>query len=427
MKNTKKLFYLLFLVSFSAFCQIPNAVGDGVTDDTDALQDWLDGSTSGAPVGDEIYLIKQQLEIDELGDQLVNFFGATITVDSTGDFYAILVDKPDRSTTTLSNLNIDGNILLRNGIDVASPLTADNVDIFNLYHSNSSVIAWKLYINSNNYGSYNFDNCDVYDIESLGDLETGNGKGSARMMDIQWQANPPETTVITYENFEWDGCYGDDGGPIRIDDMASGVEFSLTNHKSIFRNGVIKDFIRRGTKLGCDNVEFYNISWAYALASDPKFESNPAGIIGVRPTPHDPNGKIENIIYDSCTFDNTTYSWAILDKMDNVTISNCTFLNGAGIRIDNLPDSFMGNWTICNTTFSAASQIKDQDQGTGLGQLAGTKLTYATSNNRTASSIINFDNTNASATYGYDYIEFDCVNRTGENVKKKSSIIPLIF
>lgn len=403
-------YILIFLLPFLGFAQIPSAAGNGITDDTAALQAWLDSGSSHLPVGTETYRITAQLDIDQNGAQTVDFNGATITVTSALSIYAIIIDKPDRATTTISNLLIDGDVKLRNGISVDSPIQATNVDIKDLYSATQTVIGWRLYIDANNYGTFNFNGCDVYDVHSLSNGITGDNAGSARAMDVGWYANPPQTTIITYENFIWDGCYGEDGGPIRIDDNAAGVEFSETTHKTVLRNGVIKDFIRRGTKVGCDNSEFYNIEWTYALATDPLYENNPAGIVGVRPTASDPNGALNNIVYDGCTFNNTSYQWAIIDSMDGVTISNCTFNDGAGIRIDNSSDSFMGDWSICNTVFSATSSIIDQNIGTGAGtgQLAGTTLSYDTDNSRTAASVITFNNTNVATPYSYAVSDLVC-------------------
>ena len=391
---------------------ITGTIGDGTTDDTTALQSWLDSGSSETPDGTETYRITQQLEINQTGSQTVDFNGTTVTVTVNSNFYAFQISKSDRATTTIVDLILDGNDLLRNGFDVDSPINATNVDILDLYDADDSVIAWNVSINATQgYGTYNWDGCDITNIHSLSNASTGDAQGSTRCYDVQWTANPPSTTVLTIDNFIWDGVYGEDGGPIRIDDAAAGVEFSGTLHKTVLKNGEVKNFIRRGMKIGCDNVEVYNTSFVYAEASNPKYENNPAGLIGVRPLGNDPNGALNNIVFNGCTFDNTSYAWAIIDKMDGVEISNCTFLNGAGIRIDNLSDSFMGDWTICNTTFSATSVIKDQNIGTGAGtgQLAGTTLTYDTGNSRTAASVITFDNSSVDNVYTYSAIAVtDC-------------------
>lgn len=273
----------------------------------------------------------------------------------------------------------------------------DDVYMTDLYDADNSVIGVLIEIENNgySYGTYTFNNVDASNIHSLSNSETGDSPGSARAFDISWEYDSPITTTITIEDFTWDGFYGEDGGPIRIDDNASGVEFSTTAHKVILRNGTISNFVRRGIKIGFDNIEMYNITWNGIETTNPKYEDNSVGIVGIRPTYNDPNGILDNIIFQGCTFNAGKYKWAIIDQM-NATIANCNFLNGAGIRIDNLTDSFIGDVTICNTTFSTTSQIIDQDEGTGAvpRNLAGTSFIYDTGNSRPASSIISFENYN---------------------------------
>lgn len=405
-------YLIILLFSISTFAQIPSAVGNGSTDDSVALQAWLDSGSSALPVGNEVYRITEQLEIDQSGAQTVDFNGATIIVTSSLAIYAIEIDKPDNAITIIQNLNVDGDGKLRNGVRVKSQIDANDVDIKDLYYNNGSVIAWSVSLDSSSHGSFSWDGCNVYNVESVGAIVADpTGKGSARAYDFQWTGSPIKTTVLI-ENFIWDGTFGSDGGPLRMDDH-TGQNTAAIGHQTILRNGVNKNFCRRGMKIAMDNVTVDNVSFEYISSSHPKWSTfvEAAGLVGVRPVDSTP---IENIIFNSCTFESTTYQWAIIDKMNDVTFSNCTFNNGAGIRIDNMPDSYMGDWTICNTTFSATSQIIDQNisSGTGSGQLSGTTLTYDTGNSRSASSVIIFNNANAASAYTYGETAVDCASGT---------------
>lgn len=393
--------WIIFLLPFLGMAQIPGAAGDGVTDDTEWLQAWLDSGSTTTPVGTETYRITQQLEIDVAGEQTIDFNGATITVTSASNFYAFLIDKPDRASTAIRNLTIEGDLKLRNGILVASPINAFDVDINNLYNAAGSVIAWNVPINSSNYGSFTWNGCDTNTLYSVGAgvVDAGTvlgpafeGYGSARSYDFQWSESPGQTTVLI-ENFIWDGAYGADGGPIRIDDR-TGQNATAVGHKTILRNGTNINFCRRGIKMSMDNIEIYNVIFEYISPSNPYWGEfiEAAGTIGSRPLDQDPSGRLDNVIINGCTFYPTTYQWALIDRAQDMYWSNNTFIGSAGIRFGNLStDNGIGDVFICNNTFGTGV-IRDQLDATVFND-TGTQ--------------IYIDNTNVNATVEFNVLTVD--------------------
>ncbi|AGO48827.1 virion structural protein [Cellulophaga phage phi46:3] len=385
----KYLFILLFPLFLNS--QIPGTDGTGSVDDTSALQSWIDSGSLTKPLGNEIYLVSETLDIDQIGAQEVDFNGATITVNSVADRYAILIDKPDRSLSTLKNLTIDGNDFQRNGIKVESPVFADNVDILDFYSSTVSIIGWAININLTNYGDFTFTNCDVTKMYSEYNSIIGDVLGSARAYDIQVSAMPPNTFTVLIEDFVWNGFYGDDGGPIRVDDNTS-ENMSITNNSVTLKNGSVTAFTRRGIKMAMDNITIDNVFYKSITTSNPFYQyAEPAGLIGARPLDTDPNGLLDNIVIKNCTFDGSgNYPWALIDKA-NAKWSNNTFVNGAGIRIGNIGNSEIGDVVICGSNFGSGSKI--HQQLTTVSNKAGTNI-IIDSNNIADSNYLEFTTLN---------------------------------
>lgn len=417
----RNLFYVLLFFTLPVMGQVNistyGVVGNGIADDTAALQAAFDSGNDLTANPGLTILVSGLLTIDAAGEQIIDLNGATITAEAevhiTSDDYLITINKPARAITRLRNFTVEGNSGqddISRAFKVRSPVDVDFVDTRYLYDT-QSVFAWQIFIDDNNYGQYTFNNCDVRDSWSLSNNVLGDAPGQARAFDIRLQStyNGDGFNVII-EDFIWDGFYGDDGGPIRIDNYYTG-DISGTTDGVTLIGGTVTNFMRRGMKIAMDNVRVYDTSFEFATSANPLWGQfkEAAGVVGIRPLAADVT--LDNILFNGCTFTaNSTYPWVIISDMDNLVIANCTFANNAGIRIHNSSGDFMGDWKICNTTFGATSEIKDQlDSAGGTGQLPGTTLTYDTNNSQPAASIITFNNPLVTNDYTYTSVAVgDC-------------------
>ncbi len=261
----RSLVYLLFLFCSIAFGQISGAVGNGTTDDTAAVQTWLDSGGTG-PVGTETYRITAKLDIDQSGNQTVDFNGATITV--TADLpLALEIDKPS-GTTTLNNLTIDGNTNIREGIEINSLTSTNNLTINDLYFNGGNAVGIRLEIfnDATQFGAYVFTNTNMSNIKSQGNGVVGDAIGAARMVLQRWHHNSSGTT-ITFDGGTFDGCWGDDGDMFQFEDVQQG---GTLNSLITIKNMTLGYFSRRHIKSTSGWMHVINNNFTVPPAGHPE-------------------------------------------------------------------------------------------------------------------------------------------------------------
>lgn len=196
---------------------ITGTIGDGITDDTIALQSWLDAGSTEVPDGTETYLVSAELNVDQAGNQTADFNGTTITANSVL-LNLFNVDKPS-GEFTLNNLTIDGNDVIAEAILVESLMQGNNVTINNLYRVDGNAVGIR--INHRNdptqfghsiFTDFNFDN-----IRSEQNNIIGTFIGSARAVIVDKFYNRSNSR-ISFVNGTWGNVWGDDGDIVQIND-----------------------------------------------------------------------------------------------------------------------------------------------------------------------------------------------------------------
>lgn len=198
---------------------IPGAVGNGIANDTAAIQAWLDSGSPGNPNGNETYLISGQLDIDQSGLQVIDFNGATIT-SNTDMTYFFVVDKPS-GATNIRNVSIDGNNIVAEGIDFRSYGNGQNINVYDMYAqiNTGNAIGLKFRISSDvsTHGQYLFENCNLYNIKSESNGVIGDGNGAARSVMMNY-LNNQNGSSIKFIGGSFHDVWGDDGDLIQVQD-----------------------------------------------------------------------------------------------------------------------------------------------------------------------------------------------------------------
>ena len=118
------------------------AVGDGVTDDTAAIQAAFDNETNIISDSNKTYLVSGQIKLDQNMAQTIDFNGSKITRKNPIG-YVLWIDKSPyaNSLTTISNLELDGNDLAGSLMYIESRTQLTNV---HLHHAKgiSGLTAW---------------------------------------------------------------------------------------------------------------------------------------------------------------------------------------------------------------------------------------------------------------------------------------------
>ncbi len=338
-------------VNFSAY----GAVGDGLTDDTAALQSALDSESSLIADAGKTFLISSKLDIDQAFEHIIEWNGSTIITNNTLN-PIIKIDKraSNGGLTSMQNLTVNGNEVASRGVEVNSKVSLYNVDATG-YRQPSSVSPAGFYINFYNdddaYGDWVFDGCDVDNIVGASNGKTTDSLGAANGYLIYWRAVLSTSTTLIVKNAAVHDCWGEDAQTIAI--FSSGLDISYSAGSMEFSNLDLYNWERRCVKAFTGNSTWTNCRFTDPNPSDSNlYSSNKSGMVVMGAGSGATGG--DNILFESCTFTGRGYDGRVIPiNTDNTSFKNCIFDSGSAIALT----GSIGDVTICNNNFSSSSTI----------------------------------------------------------------------
>lgn len=245
------------------------AVGDGVTDDTAAIQNALDNEAHIVSAPNKTYLITKTLNINKNMAQVIDFNGSTVTRNAYLH-WMINVDKRSfgNSLTTISNLKVDGNDKSGSLVDIKSRVHFTNMELFNVIHDNANGIRMLVFNKAGVYGQSVFNNVNIHNLVSVNSNgSSGNNPGMVHGFLVSAQETPSQTTQIVYLNSELYELWGEDAGGITLN--SPGLDTSNSPLSFWFENISVRDAQRRTVKSFIGNTTWVNCVFTAAAANNP--------------------------------------------------------------------------------------------------------------------------------------------------------------
>ena len=230
--------------SFSDF----GIVGDGVTDDTAALQSAINSGNN--LIADEALILKVTLTINikTSGDQFINWNGSTIDV-AKSNLVVFIVDKPNGSLLTMNNLLVEGNNIGQDGFQISSPVVFDNVDVQNLYSSTNAPQAFAVFFDENFSQNSTLTNCDCTNLNGRSNNVIGDAIGASRCFGFYVGGIPSSRSTFTVSNFNFGEVWSEDGDVIDVKAITPIPAFEIEAKRVINLLPKIKPGIQDGKKV----------------------------------------------------------------------------------------------------------------------------------------------------------------------------------
>ncbi|MDE3743502.1 Ig-like domain-containing protein [Maribacter polysaccharolyticus] len=232
------------------------AVGDGVTDDTAALQAAFDNETNITSDPNKTYLISGQIRLDQNMTQTIDFNGSKITRNSGID-YILKIDKSSYSgtNTSISNLEVDGNELSGSLVYIESRVKFTNVSVYDALTNGGSVrgIWIEMKDEPGVVGQWVFDNVDIDNISN-----SNTSAGEAQAFYVVWPVTVSDGVQLVYKNSTLSNSFGRYGNLMILNSRSHDISF--TNNTLWFENltffnaqrRLVKNYIGNTTWINCD-------------------------------------------------------------------------------------------------------------------------------------------------------------------------------
>ncbi|WP_299831184.1 right-handed parallel beta-helix repeat-containing protein [uncultured Metabacillus sp.] len=224
--------------------KVSGAKGDGTTDDTVALQAWLDTPGKNKILKNGVYRITSGLLSTEEG-RTIRTEGATILAD--GEEIVALTVTGDNNKVSVE---IDGNNKAAVGVLVldASLCEVTNCRIENLYPKTRSARGIDIYTSGGIFVSNNI----VRNVNSITNTTIGDDKGSSKgiVVHAESKATQPNTVIDNYI----DTIIGEEGDGIHFL-FYNNVSYPFLDSMGTIRGNTIKNCNRRAIKVQANDCE----------------------------------------------------------------------------------------------------------------------------------------------------------------------------
>lgn len=239
------------------------AMGDGVTDDTAALQAWL--NAGGVRLADGTYRISRGLTL--AGDNR-HFLATNAKILAVGTNITALTVTGKNTTI---RANIDGNNKAAFGLKVTGAgAVVEDGRYENFRSANQSARA----IDVTTTGGVTVRNNVVRNVVSIGDNRIGNGPGFARGIGLNARSAATAVSVISSNRIE--NIAGEEGDAIHVLFVDGRLPFE--SGKVSIRDNQIRNVSRRFIKVQASDVVVERNRLSFDLAEVP---ANPSSAIDV--------------------------------------------------------------------------------------------------------------------------------------------------
>ncbi len=327
------------------------AIGDGITDDSDAFEDAINNNETIVLDGSSTYLIATPKVFTRTGKLFIKGNNAVLKSGSTSQT-GLFEFSEDVDLVNITDLEIDGNFNLRVGLYIKTNFNLNNVYIHDLYDDVTTVVALRIDVNKQLTKSI-ANNVIIDDIDADQDSVIGNSAGASRAVIIDWNYTS-ENTYIEFTNSKFSNVYGDDGDIIQIAQKDNIYDHGST---TIFKNCEFSYASRRICKGTASGIKFYDCLFKSTTSSNARVIGvTPAGMLtfSIYDDTETPDARNLNCVVSNCEFDNTLdYDGRVISTKNNgLTVSESTFINSNFVF-----NVTTGNISIINNNFINESYI----------------------------------------------------------------------
>lgn len=243
------------------------AKGDGIANDTQAIQAWLDEPGTMRILRDGIYRINSTL-VSSISDRTIKTDGAVLLLD-TQDIVALRVTG-DRNRISIE---VNGQNKGAGGvfIDGAASCEVKNCRIENLYAISRGAIG----IEARTFKGITIENNFIRNVDAQSNNNLGDNIGSSRAISVNATQHAIEPHTVT--NNYIDNIIGEEGDAIHFL-FHDGTTVPFLRAKGLVANNTIKNCNRRAIKIQASNVRVKHNEHFNTLTAD---QLNPAFLIDV--------------------------------------------------------------------------------------------------------------------------------------------------
>ncbi|MEH7483142.1 right-handed parallel beta-helix repeat-containing protein [Neobacillus drentensis] len=308
------------------------AVGDGITDDTVALQEWLNAPGKNKVLKNGTFKITEGLTSTENG-RTIKTDGAVIVAEKTDIIILTVTGNKNKISVKLNGNNkAAGGVLIKGA---GSEVT--NSKIENIYGRNHVAYG----IRSETSGGIRVENNIINNIHSTSNGIFGDSIGASRAIFIS--STQVATSMNIVKNNSIIGVTGEEGDAIQF--LFNGGTKAFLDAKGIIQGNTIKNCSRRAIKVQASNVKVLNNTHSNTLSIN--FLPNALNLIDII---HSNNVIVQGNTLDARSFqgislngDSTNKSYNIVVKRNvirgGLTLSNGTRATTNGIYWSNVKDS----------------------------------------------------------------------------------------
>ena len=391
----RKLIYILFVFSCLASAQVNfstyGVVGNGITDDTVALQAALDNESNLIASPGSTFKVTSTLYLDTRSGQTIDWNNSTMTTTNANMIFMIINKKTvNGGTTTMSDLLIDADQKGTVGIYAYSRIHLTNIDGIDYGQTGTApqspahIVARYEGNDADAQGDWIVDGCDATNLIGYGNYcDYCDGIGAANGYLVYWMESPSAPTTITFKNATVLNGYGPDRQNVGVFSPGKNVSYTA---QTVFDNITTKGFDRRGWKLFCGGITVKNCLIQDNPATDGMYVCGTTGT-GANCSQQVPTGQPTlsaglftfgtgsgstgsyNLRVDNTRFVGETSGGTdnrfILVNTDDVEITNCSFEGGADLAFT----LNMGDVTSCNNTWGSGSTVYSYNTGSDTGNI----------------------------------------------------------